>query len=54
MESITSKLSLYLSRLGSEMVDIAKELDTTGWVLVMSVMLVCGWFFLKGNKIRST
>lgn len=53
METITRWLSNYLLRLARELGEIAQQLDGTGWVLVSAGLLVCGWFFLKGNKIKS-
>ena len=44
----------FANRLGRELGEIAQSLDGTGWAVVSAVLLVCGWFFLKGNKIKST
>lgn len=53
MDTIIDSVSRYTGKLGSELVDIAKELDTGGWAVVSGVLLVCGWFFLKGSGIRA-
>jgi hypothetical protein len=54
METITRSMTSYLYRLSRELGDVAQQLDGTGWVLVSAALLVCGWMFLKGNKIKST
>lgn len=54
MDTVSRSLTNYLSRLSRELAEIAQQLDGTGWAMVSAALLVCGWFFLKGNKIKST
>ncbi|MEL7499897.1 MAG: hypothetical protein AAFN77_20000 [Planctomycetota bacterium] len=54
MDSIMNSASSYLRKMGSEVGDMAKELDGTGWAIVSVALLICGWFFLRGKKIKST
>lgn len=54
MDTITRYLTNYLYRLSREMAEIAQHLDGTGWAMVSAALLICGWFFLRGNKIKST
>ncbi len=52
VDKILNSLSRYGHTLIQELGDIAQKLDGTGWTIVSAVLLVCGWFFLKGSKIR--
>ena len=54
IDKVFSTIGKYASFFFNELGDIARHLDGTGWAGVTAVLLVCGWFFLKGNKIRST
>jgi hypothetical protein len=54
MDSAMSTISSYMTRLSNELGQIAQRLDGTGWATISALLLICGWFFLKGNKIRST
>ena len=54
MDAIFNGISRYGTSLVNELGQIAQRLDGTGWAIVSGVLLVCGWFFLKGTKIRST
>jgi formate hydrogenlyase subunit 3/multisubunit Na+/H+ antiporter MnhD subunit len=54
MDAIFNGISRYGTKLINELGQIAQKMDGTGWVILSAVLLVCGWFFLKGNKIRST
>ena len=54
IDRVFSTIGKYASFFFNELRDIARHLDGTGWAGVTAVLLVCGWFFLKGNKIRST
>ena len=42
----------FIGRLLGQLQDAAIRLDTTGWVVVMAIVLVCGWFFLRGSHIQ--
>lgn len=53
MDSITTSFSNYLIRLTRELGEIAQTLDGTGWAIVSGILLIFGWFFLKGSKIKS-
>jgi hypothetical protein len=44
----------FTSQLFRQMGAAAKQLDGTGWACVSVALVVFGWFFLKGSKIRST
>ncbi|MFT5300383.1 MAG: hypothetical protein ACI814_001158 [Mariniblastus sp.] len=46
-------LSKYVSQLTNELGQIAMKLDGNGWIIVSGILLVTGWCFLKGNKIRA-
>jgi hypothetical protein len=54
MDSFFRSLTSYLHRLSRELADIAQHLDGAGWAMVSAALLICGWIFLKGNKIKST
>lgn len=54
MDAVFDFISRYALKLSHELGQIAQRIDGTGWVVVSGVLLVCGWFFLRGNKIRST
>ena len=54
MDAIFNSITRYGTRLINELGQIAQRIDGAGWVVVSAILLVCGWFFLKGNKIRST
>ena len=42
----------FIGRLLGQLQDAAIRLDITGWVVVMAIVLVCGWFFLRGSHIQ--
>ena len=42
----------FINRLLGQLQQAAAHLDFNGWAIVMAVLLTCGWFFLRGNKIR--
>lgn len=44
--------SRLLSKMGRELCQVAKELDGNGWAMVSVALVICGWFFLKGNKVK--
>jgi uncharacterized membrane protein len=50
MNFITS----FLRTLNRELGEIASAMDTTGWIALSAVTVVLGYFFLRGNIIRST
>ena len=54
MGSVMNTVTNYCHRLSMEVGQIAAGLDGTGWALISGALLVCGWLFLKGNKIKST
>ncbi len=54
MDAFMNNISSYMNRLSVELGDIAQRLDGTGWATISALLLICGWFFLKGNKIKST
>ncbi len=54
MDTITRSMTSYAYRLTRELGEIAQQLDGVGWAMVSAALLVCGWIFLKGNKIKST
>lgn len=54
MDAIFDFFSRYAMKLTRELGQIAHKIDGNGWVIISGILLVCGWFFLKGNKIRST
>ena len=54
MNSFFDSAQRYTSEMVVEIGEMAKELDGSGWAIVSAVLLVCGWFFLKGKKIRSS
>lgn len=43
----------FFRRLVGQLQQVAAELDFNGWAIVMAVLLTCGWFFLRGDKIKS-
>jgi hypothetical protein len=47
-------MNSFLKTIGHELGQIANALDTNGWIAVACVTFVAGYFFLKGNAIRST
>lgn len=52
MDSFLNSLGRYFGNLMDELGQIASRLDGNGWICVSVVLLVCGWFWLKGNKVR--
>ena len=40
--------------LNRELGEIASQMDTSGWIALSAVTVVLGYFFLRGNIIRST
>ena len=52
MDAILSSVGRYLTKLLNELGDIASRMDGNGWVCLSVVLVVCGWFWLKGNKVR--
>lgn len=54
MDTITRSMTNYMYRLTREVGEIAQQLDGVGWVMVSAGLLICGWIFLRGNKIKST
>lgn len=54
MNSFLNSAKRYASEMAYEIGEMAKELDGSGWAIVSAVLLVFGWFFLKGKKIRSS
>ena len=43
----------FFRRLVGQLHQAVQELDFNGWVVVMAILLTSGWFFLRGNKIKS-
>ncbi|MFK7766932.1 MAG: hypothetical protein AB8B55_06890 [Mariniblastus sp.] len=54
IDDILTFIGKYITLLFNELGDIAQYLDGTGWAGLAIVLVVSGWFFLKGNTIRST
>ena len=52
MDSFFNSLGRYFVKLSNELGHIASKIDGNGWVCISVVLLVCGWFWLKGNKVR--
>jgi hypothetical protein len=48
-----NNLNHFFNRLISQLGNAIKSLDENGWIAVCCIMLVCGWFFLKGNKVQA-
>lgn len=53
MDSFIRMMNSYIYQLSRELGDIAQELDGVGWAVVSGLLLICGWFFLKGSKIKA-
>ena len=54
MDSILNQMGGYLHQVINELGQIASRINGNGWVCISVVLLVAGWFWLRGEKIRST
>ena len=54
MDTFFRTLGRYAQSLSNDLGNIAQRLDGEHWAALSAVLLVCGWFFLRGNKIKST
>jgi len=52
MDAFFNSLGRYVTGLFDELGDIASRIDGSGWCAISGVLLVCGWFWLRGNKVR--
>lgn len=51
MDDFLNYIERYFRVLWNELGDIASQLDGNGWIVISGLLLVCGWFWLKGTKI---
>ena len=54
MDNILNKISYFFRNLINEMGSIASSMSSEGWLVVVACLLICGYFWLRGNKIKST
>jgi len=52
MDAFFNFIGRYLNQLFRELGQITRHIDGNGWVCISAVLLVLGWFWLKGNKVR--
>jgi len=52
MDAILNYLGGYLTLLLNELGQIASRINGQGWVCLSAVLLVLGWFWLKGDKVK--
>ncbi len=52
LDSLGALVENFVRRLLWQLQEAASQLDFNGWAIVMVVLLTCGWFFLRGEKIR--
>lgn len=52
MDAFFNSLGRYITQLINELGQIAHHIDANGWVCISAILLVLGWFWLKGNKVR--
>jgi len=43
----------FIRRLLNQLTQLTAELNFEGWAVLVALLLVCGWYFLQGNKIKS-
>ena len=53
LKLIGASVERFARRLAGQLHQAVLELDFNGWAIVMVILLTCGWFFLRGNKIQS-
>ena len=53
LDSLGASVENFIRRLLNQLQDAAAHLDFNGWAIVMGILLTCGWFFLRGNKIKA-
>ncbi|MEM7782196.1 MAG: hypothetical protein AAF939_18155 [Planctomycetota bacterium] len=53
MNAFFDFIGRYFANLANELGDIAQKLDANGWAVVCAILLVCGWFWLRGTKITA-
>ena len=52
MDAILNNIGQYITQLINELGQIASRIDGNGWVCLSAVLLVFGWFWLKGDKVK--
>jgi len=52
MDALLNGIGRYVTTLINELGQIASRIDGNGWVCLSAVLIVLGWFWLKGNKVR--
>ena len=52
MDALLNSGGRYITNLINELGQIASHIDGNGWVCISAVLLVMGWFWLKGNKVK--
>lgn len=52
MDAFLNQIGSYISALLNDLGQIASRIDGNGWVCLSVVLLVMGWFWLKGDKVK--
>jgi len=52
MDAFLNSMGRYVTTLIIELGQIASRIDGNGWVCLSAVLLVVGWFWLKGDKVK--
>ncbi len=52
MDAIFNYVGRYITLLLNELGQIASRIDGGGWACLSAVLLVLGWFWLKGDKVK--
>ena len=53
IDSLGASVENFFRRLLGQLQQAAAQLDFNGWAIVVAVLLTCGWFFLRGSKIKA-
>ena len=52
MDAILNSIGRYVTQLINELGQIASRIDGHGWACISLALLVFGWFWLKGDKVK--
>ena len=52
-EEMMQVVNSFLHTLNRELGEITAQMDTTAWIALSAITVLAGWFFLRGNIIKS-
>jgi hypothetical protein len=47
-------INSFLRLVNRELGELTAQMDTTAWIALSAATVLAGWFFLRGNIIKST